>query len=234
MSVLSAAQSAAIRLLGEKPNSLFSPVSGNIKFANELADLATDVAVDIMKAHDWRALTKLCTLTGDGTNLGFSLPSDYDRMPVKSAVHSATWEKWRYERAQDLDQWRDILTFSGTGVPGWWIILGGQMQISQGNGVPLPTGEKALFYYISNYIVANKSAFTLDTDAFVLDERLLTLGLIWRWRAQKRQEYGEDMKNYEIALAQQIGHDKGSRIIAVGPARNRYNVTTAYPGALGS
>ncbi|MBR0913124.1 phage adaptor protein [Bradyrhizobium japonicum] len=233
MSVLSAAQSAGIRLIGEKPISLFAPTGANVRFANELADLATETATDIAKQHDWRALTKLNTITGDGSSLAFDLPSDYDRMPLKAEVYSATWNQWRYNGAKDLDQWNDILNFFGTGIPGWWIILGGQFQITQGAGVALPVGTNARFYYISNQIAEGKKAFTADTDAFVLDERLLMLGLIWRWRAQKRQEYGEDMKNYELALEKEIARDKGSRLLVTGPQRFPANVSNPYPGALG-
>ena len=235
MTILSAAQSAGIRLQGQKPGSLFSPNGLNVGFANELADLATEIAVDIMKAHDWRALTKLWTITGDGTNTGFDLPSDYDRMLLKEGVHSATWTQWRFEPARDLDQWLDIQTYAGTGFPGWWIILGGQFQISQGNGVPLASGTSARLYYVSRNVVnGNSPQFSADGDTFFLGDRLITLGLIWRWRAQKRQEYGEDLKNYEIALAQEIARDKGSRIIAVGPARMRVDARASYPGPLGS
>lgn len=226
MSVLSAVQSAAIRLSQGKPNSLFSTT---VTFNLEMADLANETAVAIAKEHDWQALTKLCTLTGDGSKIAFDLPSDYDRMPIKQAVHSATWEQWRYERARDLDEWQDLQTFIGAGVPGWWIILSDQMNIYPA----VATGDQAKFYYISNQISGTKAAFTADTDNFILSERLLTLGLIWRWRSQKRAEYAEDMRNYEIALAQEIGRDKGARIIASGAPRYRGDIRYSYPGRLG-
>lgn len=233
MSVLSAAQSAGIRLTGEKPASLFSPIGSNSRFANELADLATDIAIDIAKQHDWRALTKLATITGDGTSIAFDLPSDFDRMTLKSAVHSGSWEQWRYEPARDLDQWQDILTFAGTGMPGWWILLGGKIQLTTGNSVALGVGTTAKFYYVSNGIAPSKAAFSDDNDAFTLSERLLTLGLIWRWRQQKRQEYGEDMKNYELALEKEIARDKGSQLLIGGVGRLPGGVRASYPGALG-
>jgi len=233
MSVLTAAQSAGMRLIGDKPTSLFSPVGSNTKFANELADLATDVAIDVAKQHDWRSLTKLATITGDGTSLSFDLPDDYDRMPIKAAVHSGSFAQWRFEPARDLDQWLDILTFAGSGLPGWWIILGGQIQLTTGNSVALGFGTVAKYYYISNQIASGKSAFSADSDAFVLNERLLTLGLIWRWRQQKRQEYGEDMKNYELALEKEIARDKGAQLLTSGVGRLNADVRTAYPGALG-
>lgn len=231
MTVLSAAQSAGIRLIGKKPVNLFS---SSEPFSLELSDLATETATAIAKAHDWQALMKLCTLTGDGSKVAFDLPPDYDRMPKKVAVHSGSWDRWRYEPVRDLDQWQDLKTFGGTGLPGWWIMLGGQMQISTGNGLGIADGETAQFYYLSNSVTdTGKPAFSADAEKFVLPERLLTLGLIWRWRAQKRQEYAEDLRNYEIALSEEIGRDKGSQIIAVGAARWPGRVGTSYPGPLG-
>jgi hypothetical protein len=78
-----------------------------------------------------------------------------------------------------------------------------------------------------------KAAFSDDNDAFTLSERLLTLGLIWRWRQQKRQEYGEDMKNYELALEKEIARDKGSQLLIGGVGRLPGGVRASYPGALG-
>lgn len=77
-----------------------------------------------------------------------------------------------------------------------------------------------------------KGEFTADDDEFILDNRLLRLGLIWRWRQQKRLEYGEDMQTYEIALSQAQARDKGARVIR-SPRPMRWNAQTAYPWPLG-
>ena len=79
----------------------------------------------------------------------------------------------------------------------------------------------------------DKAKFTLDTDGIALPERLLTLGLIWRWRSQKRMEYSEDMANFEIAKAEEITNDKGRRPIIVGAQRMPVGGELAYPGVLG-
>src|SRR5260370_2314678 len=104
----------------------------------------------------------------------------------------------------------------------------------------LPVGDPARFYYTSTQPVAagaglagSKAAFTADADVLVLPERLLTLGLIWRWRSQKRMEYSEDMTNFEIAKSEEITKDKGRRIISVGRQRAPGGVSIAYPGRLG-
>jgi hypothetical protein len=83
-------------------------------------------------------------------------------------------------------------------------------------------------------VTGGKTAFDTDADTFVLPERLLTLSIIWRWRASKRMEYAEDLQNFNIAFSEECASDKGSRILIVGRQRNPYNLTNSYPRALGS
>jgi hypothetical protein len=226
MTVLSAAQAAALRLLGRKPPSIFS--SSNT-FEMELADLATEAAIAIAKEHEWQKLKKLATLTGDGSTTVFDLPTDYDRMVKDGNVHSSLYQTAYFSRVDSLDDWILIGDTLAEPSPGGWIIIGGQMNIKPA----MASGETARFYYISKYIASGKAAFSADADEFLLPERLLTLGLIWRWRAQKRMEYAEDLQNYEIALSQEIARDRGARIINVGSQRYSGNVSLPYPGQLG-
>jgi hypothetical protein len=227
MTALSACQSAALRLLGRKPQTIFS-ASGT--FEMELADLATETAIAIAKAHEWQKLKKLATLTGDGSTIGFDLPPDYDRMTKDGNVHSHLYQTALFKRVDDLDEWVMIGDQLAVPSPGNWIILGGQMQILPAMG----SDETARFYYLSNQIISgSKTAFSADGDEFLLPERLVTLGLIWRWRAQKRMEYAEDLQSYEIALSEEISRDKGARILTVGTRSYPGNLNTPYPGVLG-
>jgi len=56
-------------------------------------------------------------------------------------------------------------------------------------------------------------AFMADGDTFLLDERLLKLGMIWQWKAQKGSPYAEDMGSYSDALANAMGRDQPAPII---------------------
>lgn len=231
MTIASALQSAAVRLVGRKP-SVFLTASTSLEL--ELADLANEVARDLVSAHDWQALTHAFSIAGDGSTVAFDLPEDYDRLPKVASINSANWNTWRYTPARDLDQWFDLTNGMGIASPGSWIILDGQFQIWPAPGV----GDEANFYYISKNFAraasgALKSEFTADDDTFLLDERLITLGVIWRWRQQKQLAYGDDEKNYDIAEMQAIGKDKGPRLLTSGPARMPGDVRTAYPGSLG-
>lgn len=227
MTVLTAAQSAGVRLLGRKPSSLFSTTDA---FAMELADLANEAAADIAKAREWQKLKKLATMTGDGATIAFNLPDDYDRMLKKGQVHSKNWQTANYCKVRDEDEWIYIQQTAITGTPGRWIILGGKFNVYPAIAV----GEEAKFYYISNKVVGGTATtFTTDGDTFVLPERLLTLSLIWRWRAQKRMDYAEDMANYEIAVSQEYASDKGTTVLKSGSQRVPSAAALAYPGVLG-
>jgi hypothetical protein len=70
--------------------------------------------------------------------------------------------------------------------------------------------------------------FLNDTDVFELDERLLKLGMIWQWKAQKGTPYAEDMATYEDALARVAGADKPMPII-IGRRPMSAAVNVAYP-----
>lgn len=226
MTVLSACQEAAIELNQTEPTTLFSTTD---KFAKELRVQANKSAVAIAKAYDWQSLTKLATITGDDSTTSFTLPADYDRMVLKTEL-TGNSTNLNLVKTRDLDQWAYFQNHMSSGVPGRWIVLGGALQVN-----PAPTtGVNYSYYYITRNVVSgSKVAFTADTDTFVLPERLLTLSVIWRWRAQKRMEYSEDLKNFEIALSEEVTADKGTRILTVGRQRGPYDLRNAYPGPLG-
>ena len=231
MTILTACQRAAIKLTGSQPTILFSTTD---QFALELRVLANEVGEAVMKAHDWRKLTLLQTETGDGSDTSFALPSDYDRMPIKGNVYSSL-SQTPLTRAKDLDQWQEFTLSGMAGSPGAWIMLGGELQILPA----LETGVDATYYYVSNLlwsteagIAATKTEATADADVFTLPERLIALGVVWRWKQMKGKEYGEDLKNFEIAFGEEAGRDKGSRLLYVGPARVSSDAELAYPGTI--
>ncbi len=232
MTALSSMQSAAVRLIGRKPSTFFSSQQ---TFEVEIVDLLNDVADDIAKSHDWQALTKIHTITGDGTAETFPLPTDYDRMLIESDIFDPDNWAWGYTHYTDLNLWLRDKAQGFVLTPGAWIMLGGEF-----NFFPAPpAAAQAEFPYISNQYAlstaaAPQSAFLNDTDTFVLPEKLLTLGLIWRYRAQKGMGYAEDMQNYEYALSQAQARDGGSRVIRSRSRRFWGNTRMAYPwGDLG-
>lgn len=235
MTILSTCQDAAILLNRARPTSLFSSTD---PFAAELLVAAKQVAESLVKEeHDWRDLTQLATCQGDSTTVVFPLATvapGYERLIKGAKLHSLRFRNATFRAARDLDEWLFIKDNLLVGSPGNWVLLGGSVQIFP----PMPVSDTARFYYISNQYALSaagvpQGAFLADTDTFAMDERLLRLGIVWRWRANKRLEYAEDLKDYEIAKSAAMAKDKGNQIVVVGRQRVSRSVGIAYPAMLG-
>lgn len=222
MAILGAIKSAVLRCDGSVVEEVFSSTD---QICVEMADLCNDVAEEIAKGHDWRSLTKVATISGAET---VALPSDYDRMTAGGEIDDPSTWFWGYEPFDSVNQWMRYRNGQYIPVsPGGWIIMGGAL-----NFYPAPTGQ-AVFPYVSNRFVRNgsemKTEFSTDQDEFVLPERLMTLGLIWRWKQMKGLEYAEDMQTYSNALEVEQGRDKGAYVLRA-PRRGRLCGPLAYSG----
>lgn len=229
MAILAALQSASIRLLGQKPATFFGADNG---LAMELTDLANEVAGDVAKYQDWQALQRVGSVAANGSATEFDLPADYDRMMINSDVQGRTSWAWGYFAYSDINQ---FLYDEGRGwqsSPGGWIISGNKIRFS-----PAPSSE-AIFPYITKNWARPSSgpdqpAFSNDADSFLLPERLLTLGLVWRWRENKKLDASGDQEAFIKALEEYASSDRGSRIVRKGYSRRLNNTSLPYPGIMG-
>lgn len=82
---------------------------------------------------------------------------------------------------------------------------------------PVPTVADTIAYdYIINTPVqatgggAYKTEFTVDSDVYLLGDRVLRLGIVWRYKRDKGRDYAEDLKDYELALAATFRAQRGA------------------------
>jgi hypothetical protein len=227
-SVLQIVQDAAPKIGIARPDYLMTSTGTT---ETELAALANELAERIARAHDWSLLKTLETHTGDGVTEGYTLPTDYLRMPKDGQIWSSRWQRPMLPISSD--DWLRLEIREYDLIVGTWIMLGGEIKYRP----VLTDTETAKFYYISADVVhpatgSNKARFTLDTDTFRLGDRLLELHIIWEWRYRKGLAYGEDMATAEAALAQAISEDKGARMIVQSSRRNIHG-KTSYPWNVG-
>lgn len=222
MSILAALQSAALRIAGQRPDSFFG---SSELIAQELADLSNEVAEDIAQYQDWQTLTKVHNMTGDGSSEEFDFPDDYDRQLLNADMQDLQSWAWGYQHITDIN---DFLFQKQRGMiltPGAWIIYGGKMHFT-----PAPSGDASFPYISRNYALDSasletKAQFDADTDDFILVDlraakgrRLLTLGLIWRWREMKGLGFAGDQEAFTKALDEYASKDAGSKVIRWGGA----------------
>jgi len=196
----------------------------------EMVQLANEMSQRIAyNTREWQNFRKLATLPGDGTTSAFDLPADWQRMLKTSEIYSTAQPTLPLTFVSDPDEWL-VDEMNGYTEPGGaWTIYGNQIHVRP---TP-PVGTQLKFWYLHKNCVALTSGgygdtFLADTDVFRLPERLLKLGMIWQWKANKGGTYAEDIANYEDALSTVAGSDKPAPIL-VGRVNLSVAANQSYP-----
>lgn len=210
----------------ESPSVVFS---GTDRTQVELKATVNKCARMIGRAYAWNKLKVQASYTGDGSTEDFDLPDDYHWMPDSARLWSSQ-TKYPLARIFDEDDWLGIDVQSITTALRSWTIFGGQIHFKPA----LESAEVIRHFYQSTALVepasgTAKSAFTLDTDYFRLDEDLLALAIIYVWKMDHGNPYAEQMQDYETAKEKLIARDKGAKVLVQGTTRIPRGVTLAYP-----
>lgn len=81
----------------------------------------------------------------------------------------------------------------------------------------VPASVSFVYEYNSIYpVIAQdgvtlRPAFTADTDSPRLPDRIVLAGLRWRWKKEKNQAYAEEMRAYEVMVANELGRENAPR-----------------------
>ena len=68
--------------------------------------------------------------------------------------------------------------------------------------------------------ITRQFSFATDSDTSLVPERVIMLGVIWRWKAAKGLEYAEDFRTWDQERSRVSGHDVGNKVLnmsASGP-----------------
>lgn len=229
MAILNVIQRASVLCGLPSPSGAVSSTDANVQ---QMVMLATQEGEETSSSYDWRQLKLPFTYTGDGTTTLWPLPSDFERLLPGEAFFSNSYpsipligplsdEEFLAAKALPVLPIRPIWRLIGTKVEIWPALASGEVINSQ---------------YLSNkWIVAidgvtTKSAFTLDTDSCLFPERILSLGVIWRWKRTKGLDYAEEFRTYQIERDKIAGHDSGNRVIHMS-TRTRMP-DTYWPGVI--
>ena len=172
---------------------------------------------ELSRFHDWRRLKTAGTITGDGTTTLWPLPSGFDRLAPGSPF-------WSTEDAGDAldgpisDADLVALKAMDTDPPDpVWRLVGTNIEIWPA----LENAEVVNYEYRSEYWILDnngsttKARWTADVDTALVPERLITLGLVWRWKQAKGLEYSEAFRSYQIERTRQSMVDGGRGVITM-------------------
>jgi hypothetical protein len=189
-----------------------------------------DVPTSVLGSTDEKILQVYALLQEDGDDL--CTRGDWQQL-VKEATHTtvATESQGAIDTIATLgfDRFKNKTLWNRSNLLPIFIISGSEWQQAKatsnsspnyqvrlrGNELlanPVPSaGLTWAFEYVSNRWILDqdgttyKSAFTNDADTFVFPEKILKLGLRWRWKKEKGLEYAEDFRTYELLVKQALG-----------------------------
>jgi hypothetical protein len=172
--------------------------------------LADEEVRSMASRHNWQAITKENTFTTTATTVqvtASAIPTDFDRMVNESIFNRTSrervWgplsnEEWQYTQA-------NLVTL----VDPSYRIRGNTILIT-----PTPaTGETIAYEYISKNVVRDDTGaevsggFAADTNTSALDERIHSIGLVWRYRQAKGFAFDADQLEYERRVVEAIMRD---------------------------
>jgi hypothetical protein len=216
MSLLSIVQEATL-LCGlaaeSSPTAVMNSTDPNIREMRALAQLEGDI---LARADSWRGLKVLGTLTGDGTSTTFDLPTDFHRF----ASGAVFWLDESPELPLAMVTSDEMLSLKASGiepVDPVWRIFGDQIEFypAPENGEIINTEYRSKYWIIDNDGTTRKAAWAVDTDYTAIPERLITLGVIWRWRKMKGLDYDEDFRTYRMEMLVESGNQQGRQTISM-------------------
>lgn len=215
MSLLTLIQNAADRIGVVRPSTVISSSDPQVV---RLLGMAQQEGKALAERHDWQVLTKESTFTATATETQSSvLPSAFDRFVDQTFYNRSKMRPVLGPvTAQD---WQQIKATVSVTVVEAFRQRGSSTDLLF---TPTPTvGDSYAFEYISKNWCAKadateQSAWALDTDTGILDEELMTLGVVWRFKAAQGLDYSEEFRNYELMFAQRTSRDGGKPRIRVG------------------
>lgn len=213
MSLLTLLQGAADRLGIVRPSSV---ITSTDQQALRLLGYAQEEGKALARRHTWQVLTKEQTFTSTATTAQASaIPANFDRF-LDDTFFNRTRKRPVYGPMNAQD-WQFAQAVVASTIIESFRQRGNDVLI-----IPTPTaGDSYAFEYVSkNWCQSSggtaQEAWAADADTGILSEELMTLGVVWRFKAGQGFDYSQEFQNYELQVAQAIARDGGKRTLNAG------------------
>lgn len=216
MSLLTIVQNACDQIQGvTRPSSVAGSLDGGIQ---QLQRLLNKAGKKLAKRHDWSTLKKTRTFTGIAAQAQTGEPpTGFKKFVAEGRLYNVNTDR-PLVGAMSADKFTALTLLDLGGVDFYWTMIDGVINIT-----PTPTTSNSFKYtYISkNWVrpagasddTTDKASFDADGDTSLIDEELLTLELVWRWKHAKGFEYAEDMRDAEDEIATAIAQDRAPHVV---------------------
>jgi len=199
-------QSVCKRVGLSEPNAAISNTDENII---RLVELANEEGEDLANIYRWQRLCNEATFTSTATESQGAITTlagaDFNYLAADTV-----WDRSQNRPILPLTdvEWQQMKSNSVTGPYSNFRIRGN-------NFIVLPTmtaGHTVAFeWYSKNWCASSdgtgQSEWAADADVGVVDEGIMKLGLVWRWKRTQGLDYAEDFNTYQLRVANAASRD---------------------------
>lgn len=193
-------------------------------------DFLLETVDELQKRIDWASpIGKQTTITGDGSTVSHSLPSNFVRVQFdENAIYEITSTRRAGVVVQSDGDWTHINAIGTGGGSRFYQIEGYEGNYTIQFYPTLEDGSTVTVSYISNVWMADSGgtegkALTDPDDVALYPRRILELGCIWRFRKRKGVPYQDILSEYEAWLATQANQQRGMKRIVFGEPIGHYH-----------
>ena len=173
-----------------------------------------------VQRYGWEVLIQegsLTTKAAESQGTMVSIASDFGRFS-NNTMWNRTTDRTYYGPITAAE-WQRILAVVSGGITNYFRIRGGKLLMH-----PTPTaGQSVKFEYVSkNWVdtsggsTANADQYSGDSQTTVLEEELITLGVVWRFLKIKGLPFQQQFAEYQTRVEEYTGHDGAKANLRMG------------------
>jgi hypothetical protein len=217
VSLLTIVRNAALQVGLSPPTTVASSAD---RTAQEMLMLANKVGRDVARWHDWSTMLVDATITGNGVDTTWALPADFSHFTEGQRVILDGGAGIIITGPLSESEIVALRATNPVMISHLFYRRGSSIVTSPAIGA----GRLALYSYRSKNWAASstgtaKNALDADTDIVRFpEEELVTLGVIWRWKAMKGLDYGQEYEDWRQACQIAAARDGSLQPVAAGPA----------------
>jgi hypothetical protein len=214
MTLLTICQDAANEIGVPSPSAVIGSTDTT---AIQLLAAANREGKNLVTGYDWEVLVKEenhTAIANESQGKLSVIATDFERFS-NNTMWNRTSDRKFYGPLNNTE-WQTLKGSVQSGITNYFRIRGGKLLMN-----PVPTvGDAIYFEYISEWWVdttgngdANATRYAADANTTILDENLITLGVIWRFLKQKGLPYDNQLQEYQIKLFEKQAKDGAKPII---------------------
>jgi hypothetical protein len=204
----------------------------------QMTALLQDIGDELAERNWWATLNINGTIVADGVTVLFPFPtalvgipaSDFAGMSAGLTFQSTLFPTLPVPGPVTNEEMNAFKAYPVAPLNPIWREINGQFEF-----FPAPAlGEVYTYnYYSPRWIFSGGSRalrWAADTDVSLIDEKILTSGLEWRWLETKGLDYAEAFRRYEMRLSLADGRQDTSR--EVRTSNRMIGIANSWPGLI--